>query len=86
MTSPIESGPDPATAFTRRHGTVTAFDDHAGLGTIVDAASGFAWPFHCTRIADGSRTIAVDLPVTYRVEPQPTGLEAVAITIDAEHR
>ncbi|MEO6989694.1 MAG: hypothetical protein ABI239_13735 [Aquihabitans sp.] len=80
----MASAPDPAAAFTHRHGVVTAYDDHAGLGAITDASTGFVWPFHCTRIADGSRTIQVGGPVGFRVEPQPSGLEAVMITTDDE--
>ena len=33
-------------------GTVTAFDDDAGLG-VITATDGTAYPFHCTQIADG---------------------------------
>lgn len=76
--------PDPAVAFTQRQGRVASYDDHAGLGTITDADSGFVWPFHCTHIADGSRTIDVGRSVTFRVEPRPTGLEAVAVAPDDE--
>ena len=86
MTSSPGSGPDPAAAFTQRQGRVASYDDHAGLGTIVDAATGFVWPFHCTRIADGSRSIEVDQPVVFRVVPHPTGLEAVEITTNDESR
>lgn len=39
-----------------RRGVVTAFDEHAGLGTIT-GADGREHPFHCIEIADGSRTI-----------------------------
>ncbi|MDA8044408.1 MAG: hypothetical protein M0Z30_04095 [Actinomycetota bacterium] len=38
-------------------GLVTAFDEHAGLGTVT--AHGVEYPFHCTQIADGSRSIPV---------------------------
>jgi cold shock CspA family protein len=70
---------DRAVAFTERTGAIATFDDHEGAGTVTDPASGDAWWFHCTRIADGGRTIAVGTQVTYRVEPGPTGLEAVDI-------
>jgi CspA family cold shock protein len=45
-------------------GTVTEFDDDVGLG-VITADDGTAYPFHCTQIADGTRTIAVDTPVTF---------------------
>ena len=44
-------------------GTVTDFDDHRGLGTIT-SSDGTQYPFHCTQIADGSRTIDAGQPVT----------------------
>ena len=34
-------------------GTVTEFDDDAGLGVITADDDGGAYPFHCTAIADG---------------------------------
>lgn len=54
-----------ATAATRR-GTVTAFDDHAGHGTVA-VEGGDEVFFHCTAIADGSRTIDVGTVVDLRV-------------------
>ena len=38
-------------------GVVTAFDEPRGLGTID--ADGTAYPFHCTALLDGTRTVAV---------------------------
>jgi cold shock CspA family protein len=38
--------------------TVTAFDDHVGVGRVV-TESGSEHSFHCVSIADGSRTIDV---------------------------
>jgi cold shock CspA family protein len=46
-------------------GNVSAFDDRRGLGTVTDA-DGREWPFHCTAIADGSRTIVVGTAVVFR--------------------
>ncbi|HLT15584.1 MAG TPA: cold shock domain-containing protein [Acidimicrobiales bacterium] len=46
-------------------GVVTEFDDPRGLGTIE--ADGTAYPFHCTAIVDGSRTIEVGTEVTFQV-------------------
>ena len=45
-------------------GTVTAFDEPVGLGT-VRTADGRELGFHCTQIADGSRTIAVGTDVIF---------------------
>lgn len=73
------TGGRPAEAFTERTGVVATFDDLVGAGTLVDDATGAPWWFHCTRIADGTRTIAIGVPVTFCVEPGPTGLEAVAV-------
>jgi len=49
---------------TSRRGTVTAFDERAGLG-VVTGADGVEYPFHCIEIADGSRTIAVGADVDF---------------------
>lgn len=60
-------------------GTVAEFDEARGLGTVeVDGA---AYPFHCTAIADGSRTIEVGTAVTFEVSAGGMGRwEATAIT------
>lgn len=47
-------------------GVVESFDDPRGLGE-VRADDGAVVPFHCTAIADGSRTIAVGQPVRFTV-------------------
>lgn len=75
----LVAGAEPAEAFTVRTGVVTSFDDHVGAGNLADDATGRTWWFHCTRLADGSRTVALGVAVTFRVEPGPTGLEAVAV-------
>ena len=49
-------------------GTVTEFDEPRGLGTVT-AEGGEAYPFHCTQIADGSRTIEVGAAVRFDVGP-----------------
>ena len=60
-------------------GTVVAFDAHRGLGEVEDE-DGRRYPFHCTRIADGSRDIPVGMKVEFAVAPGPLGRwEAVAI-------
>ncbi len=59
------------------HGTVGAYDDVVGMGTVVAASGGGreldAYPFHCTQIADGSRTIEVGTDVIFRLVPGRLG-------------
>ena len=57
---------------------MTDFDEHAGLGTVT-ADDGSDYPFHCTQIADGTRTIAVGQAVRFDVLPKPGRYEASAI-------
>ncbi len=52
-------------------GTVDSFDAHVGLGTLTSASGDY--PFHCTRISDGSRTIEVGAEVTFEVVPGRLG-------------
>jgi cold shock CspA family protein len=62
------------------NGVVAAFDERRGLGEI-DGADGVRYPFHCTRITDGSRTIAVNAVVEFEVVPGHLGRwEAAEIT------
>jgi cold shock CspA family protein len=61
-------------------GTVTAFDEPRGLGTIT-SVDGVERPFHCTAIADGTRAIDVGAKVSYEVVPGKLGRwEAADIT------
>jgi cold shock CspA family protein len=53
-------------------GTVVAFDEHRGLGE-VEADDGTRYGFHCTGIADGSRTIATDAAIEFEVRAGPLG-------------
>jgi len=53
-------------------GKVSAFDERRGLGEI-EGEDGTRYAFHCTRIADGSRTIAVDASVEFAVVPGQLG-------------
>jgi hypothetical protein len=55
-----------------QHGRVVGFDPRRGLGT-VETPDGTRYPFHCTRIADRSRDVAVDTDVTFRVVPGHQG-------------
>jgi cold shock CspA family protein len=65
---------------TPRDGRVVAFDAHRGLGT-VEADDGQQFSFHCTRLADGTRDIALGAPVRFTVVPGHLGAwEADAVT------
>jgi cold shock CspA family protein len=60
-------------------GVVVSFDEGRGLGEIEDE-DGRRYPFHCTRIADGTRTIRVRAKVEFSVVPGlPGRWEAAAI-------
>ncbi len=65
-------------------GVVASFDDHRGDGAIVaDDAS--RWWFHCTQIADGSRTIEPGAAVRFVVGPGRLGRwEAAAVQQPAQ--
>jgi cold shock CspA family protein len=54
-------------------GSVVDFDQAAGLGTVA-TADGWLWRFHCTQIADGTRTIEVGTPVSFRIGPGHLGV------------
>lgn len=53
-------------------GTVATFDDHRGYGTIRSAGGDEVF-FHCTRITDGTRTIAEGTPVAFELVPGHRG-------------
>lgn len=53
-------------------GVVTEFDEQVGLG-VVRTDNGWELPFHCTQIADGSRSIAVGTHVELDVVPGHLG-------------
>ncbi len=53
-------------------GTVTDFDEAVGLGVIKDD-DGVRLTFHCTAIADGTRTIEVGAAVTFKLAAGPMG-------------
>lgn len=64
-------------------GTVADFDEHRGTGT-VRAEDGAELFFHCTQIADGSRTIEVGTVVEFEVVPGHLGRwEAARLTSGA---
>jgi cold shock CspA family protein len=65
---------------TRYSGRVASYDDHRGRGEI-EARGCLHFPFHCTAIADGTRTIAEGTPVQFRLVIGPLGaLEAAAVS------
>lgn len=53
------------------NGTVVGFDEARGLGTIE--AGEQRYPFHCTVLLDGTRTVAVGTKVTFEVAPGHLG-------------
>lgn len=57
----------------RRSGTVEEFDETVGLGSVAGAGGG-RYPFHCTQIAGGSRTVDVGATVTFVVIPGHGGV------------
>jgi cold shock CspA family protein len=60
-------------------GTVAEFDEAKGYGT-VRSSEGRDLFFHCTQIADGTRTIPVGVAVEFEVVPGHNGRwEAAAI-------
>jgi len=68
-----------ATERAPREGSVVEFDEHRGLGTIVDA-DGVRYPFHCTQIADGTRRVDKGAAVRFTVRPGGLGRwEAAAV-------
>lgn len=59
-------------------GTVVEFDEPRGLGVIESGDAHY--PFHCTAIVDGTRTIPVGTAVTFEVRAAGMGRwEATAI-------
>ena len=68
-----------AAAAGPRAGTVAAFDDDRGTGTVTDD-DGTSYGFHCTALTDGSRRVAVGTRVTFLVAAGHLGrLEARGI-------
>lgn len=61
-------------------GRVARFDGATGWGVIA-AENGIDYPFHCTAIADGTRTIEADIPVSFSLTPGHRGVwEATGLT------
>ena len=53
---------------THGTGVVVAFDELRGLG-VIRGDDGADVPFHCTAIADGSRTVETGRRVSFEVVP-----------------
>lgn len=61
-------------------GSVASFDEAAGWG-VVRAGGGDEYAFHCTAIADGTRTIKAGTAVTFQLTPGHRGQwEAAGVT------
>lgn len=58
--------------FQTAAGTVTAFDEHGGYGTVSDS-TGAEWVFHCTAIADDTRATDIGVAVLFDVVPGRMG-------------
>jgi CspA family cold shock protein len=54
-------------------GAVVEFDEAKGYGTVEDADTGTRYFFHCTQIADGTRTIETGAAVDFDVVPGRMG-------------
>jgi cold shock CspA family protein len=70
-----------AVAGERLTGTVVDFDAQVGLGT-VEATAGppLRYRFHCTQIADGTRSVEVGARVVFVAVPAHGGvLEAAGV-------
>ena len=59
-------------------GVVVAFDAAVGLGEI-QRVDGVRFPFHCIEIADGTRTIDLDTPVSFGLLCKLGRYEAAAV-------
>jgi CspA family cold shock protein len=67
-----------------RRGSVESFDEEVGLG-VVRGEDDVGYPFHCTQIADGSRSIDPGVTVWFEVVAGHQGRwEASSIRRDDE--
>ncbi len=69
----VESRPVAESADGLVTGQVASFDDPRGYGTVVADDGRGPWFFHCTAIADGTRTIEVGDRVVFTVVPGHIG-------------
>ncbi len=82
MSGPLMSGPlmsGPLMPGSAQRGQVAEFDVDRGLG-VIESEAGERVIFHCTQIADGSRIIAENTPVTFELLAKLGRYEATAIT------
>ncbi len=62
-------------------GVVSEFDCHVGLGVVRSSGDARSYRFHCTQIADGTRSVAVGAVVEFDVIPGVLGdWEAANVT------
>jgi CspA family cold shock protein len=61
-------------------GIVVEFDAERGLGRIATADERHSFAFHCTQIADGTRSVAVGAAVRFDVLAKLGRYEATAIS------
>jgi hypothetical protein len=60
-------------------GVVTEWDEPRGIG-VITGDDGTPYPFHCTQLADGTRSTKVDTKVRFQARPWHQGrIEAIAI-------
>lgn len=52
-------------------GVVATFDEPRGLGTVD--ADGTIYPFHCTAVLDGTRSVQVGATVTFELRAAGMG-------------
>ena len=77
---PVEAATGERRADAVHLGQVTAYDEARAVGEVTDGHGG-RWGFHCSAVADGSRSIAVGTPVAFVVQPGHHGRwEATAVT------
>jgi cold shock CspA family protein len=65
----VRASPQP---FEPGTGVVSSFDEPRGLG-VITSVDGIELSFHCTAIADGTRTISVGERVRFVVVPGRAG-------------
>ena len=61
-----------------RSGRVESFDQHRGTGVVI-TESGEHFPFHCTAIANATRTIEPGTEVLFEITPGLGRWEAAAL-------
>lgn len=62
-------------------GRVVSFDAPRGLG-LIEGDDGSRYGFHCTQVADGSRSVPVGARVVYAIAPGALGSwEAAGVVV-----